>query len=406
MKLLEIAGGLYREACREPFIYNELRGSGGRAAWVAVELGCAARLHTCVDDTTNEDAKEWASTVGMSLAAHETRAVPSFAYVHALSIPVIRPHPLELMDKTRVDVEAETVLRFGMLEANTIVRAKTAVYDPQSAFSPEPFRANGSTAARLGIVANESEARSLAGNAVATPAELAMTIRNREQAEVAVVKAGASGAWVADAHEVVHVPSRVTPRVWSIGSGDVFASVFAVRWALEDANAADAASEASRAVAAYVDRQVPPKREDLVESERYPQASNQVPRGQVYLAAPFFCVAQRWLVEECRASMPRTVKVFSPLHDVGRGPFDEVAEADLRALDASDAVLALVEGCDPGTLVEVGHARARGIPVVALAESLSEESLVMLRGTGCIITQDLVSAIYNVVWQLGTTKSR
>ena len=95
------------------------------------------------------------------------------------------------------------------------------------------------------------------------------------------------------------------------------------------------------------------------------------------------------------------VAVFSPLHDVGSGPLGHlVAPQDLAGLDGSGAVLAILNGADVGTVFEVGYAMARRMPVVALAQNMRAEDLKMVEGSGGLVVEDLVSAIYHVVWQL------
>lgn len=94
------------------------------------------------------------------------------------------------------------------------------------------------------------------------------------------------------------------------------------------------------------------------------------------------------------------VPVFSPLHDVGEGPGEIVAPLDLKGLDDCQAVLAVLNGSDAGTIFEIGYAVARGIPVVALAQNMRPEDVKMPAGSGCRIVGDVVSAIYHSVWAL------
>ena len=97
----------------------------------------------------------------------------------------------------------------------------------------------------------------------------------------------------------------------------------------------------------------------------------------------FFTISQRWLVDEVRRELGNLgLEVFSPVHDVGPGPAMVVAPADIAALDECDVVFALLDGLDSGTLFEVGYARAREIPVYALAQSVSTEDLKMIEGSG------------------------
>ena len=111
-------------------------------------------------------------------------------------------------------------------------------------------------------------------------------------------------------------------------------------------------------------------------------------------------MAQRWIINESlnvHGSFGLTV--FSPLHDVGMGPAEMVAYKDLEALRNSDVVFAIVDGLDPGTLFEIGYARSIDIPVVCLAENVSEEDVKMLKGSDCFLTSDFSTAVYATGWQ-------
>jgi nucleoside 2-deoxyribosyltransferase len=108
---------------------------------------------------------------------------------------------------------------------------------------------------------------------------------------------------------------------------------------------------------------------------------------------------QRWLINEAKTALESVgVNVFSPYHDVGIGEASQVAPADLAGLDACQAVLALVDGLDAGTLFEIGYARAKGKPVVALSQTVKDADLTMLRGTDCTIVDDLATAVYHAAW--------
>jgi nucleoside 2-deoxyribosyltransferase len=123
--------------------------------------------------------------------------------------------------------------------------------------------------------------------------------------------------------------------------------------------------------------------------------------GRIYIAAPFFNIAERWLVEEIRTQLlGMGVPVFSPLHDIGEGPGEIVAPLDLRGLDECQVVLAVLNGCDAGTIFEIGYAVARGTPVIALAQNIRAEDVKMPAGTGCLLVEDIVSAIYHAIWAL------
>ena len=93
------------------------------------------------------------------------------------------------------------------------------------------------------------------------------------------------------------------------------------------------------------------------------------------------------------------LEVFSPYHDVGTGTNSTtIAEADLRGLDDCDLVFAILDGHDPGTIFEIGYARAKGKPVVILLGSSESTHLTMFKGTGCRVFNDLTSAVYAATW--------
>jgi nucleoside 2-deoxyribosyltransferase len=79
-------------------------------------------------------------------------------------------------------------------------------------------------------------------------------------------------------------------------------------------------------------------------------------------------------------------------------PADKIAREDLAGLEKCTAVLAVLDGNDPGTIFEIGYARKAGIPVVILAESSKNSDLTMLTGSDCLTTDDLSTAVYHAVW--------
>jgi len=283
-----------------------------------------------------------------------------------------------------------------MMEGSAVVDADRCVYDPQSVFRPEPFPENGSRATHLAIVANRGEVLAMAGGE--DPIAAAKTLLH-SGAEVVVVKSGVVGADVVQNSGVTHIPAYRTDRVWTVGSGDVFAAMFAARWGSNGDNPEVAARFASKAVAAYVDSMSLPCPSTVqLNSANLPEAK--AVGGRVYLASPFFTLGQRWLVDEAhRCLIELGLDVFSPVHEVGPGPAGVVALADLAGLNESDVVFAILDGNDSGTLFEVGHAQAKGKPVYALAQTVSEEDLKMVAGSGCRVFDDFVTALHHVAWR-------
>lgn len=402
---MTVVGGVYRERCRLPYNSDETWGSGGRAAAVLAGLGITTTLHTAVDSQAEGLLASLAQTFQFDTATTNVSATRQFQYDHALSSPVIWP-PIGHGESVRIAVEAKNALVFGMLEATAEVRADRVVYDPQNPVAPEHFKAVSGSSPRIAYVLNGAEAQKLAN--IENPEEAALKIASESGAEVVVIKRGARGALVCTDGRCERIPAYRTPRIWPIGSGDVFAAVFAARWGVEGSPALEAATEASRAAALYVnDRVLPIPGDALAVTSRFPfdsvlldDRALEATEFHVYLAGPFFNIAQRWLVEESRlALLGMGLRVFSPLHDVGLGLAHDVAPKDIEGLKASRAVLALVDGLDTGTVFEIGYARSLAKPVVVLAQSTPEEPLKMLAGTNCQVESDFVTALYHVAWE-------
>ncbi len=399
---IHVVGGVYSEYCVHPR-WNEVFGSGGRAAFAIANLGKPVTLHTFLSDEALEVFKT--GTAWISHLDVQRISIPetvSFSYLHDLATPRVSGVPSS--KHSPLVVEEEDVLRFGMLEGDAIVRAKRAVYDPQNGLSAEPFGSNGSTAQRLAIIVNASEARHLSGMPDGDLAKVAASLADTQGAEVVVVKMGALGALVCSKNLVSEISAFKTDNVWTIGSGDCFAAYFANFWMLEDRPPEEAAALASRATAYYCDTKgflagVNSNAKPYQEA----QASTQYKQGRtplVYLAGPFFDLPQVWMIEQARADLIGSgLKVFSPYHDVGLGAAEDVVDKDLDAIKAADLMCAFVDDLDSGTLFEIGYARALGKPVVIYSERHSEESLKMMSGSNCTVCSTYASAIYSTIWE-------
>jgi nucleoside 2-deoxyribosyltransferase len=402
MNALTVVGGVYRERCRFPVRTDDTWGSGGRAAAVIAGLGLKVILHSPVDARNAPMLAALAENFKFQTVEASVKTSPEFRYDHGLSTPVIWPPVAP--ETIHFDVDDENVLVFGMLEARCKVRAKRVVYDPQNPTSPESIRFE-SGSPRLAYVLNGTEARALTG--IDEPVQAAERIIKEFGAEVVVVKQGPRGALVYENGRAERTPAYRTDSVWPIGSGDVFAAVFAARWAGQDFSAVNASSDASRAAALYCNSRVLPiTSDDLKPDGTFPfptLAISDKPLGEsefhIYLAGPFFNIGQRWLLEESLGAFRALgLRVFSPLHAIGLGAAHEVAPQDIEGLRRSRAIFALVDGLDAGTVFEVGYARSLGKPVVVLAESTAEEPLKMMMGTSCEVVADFVSAIYRTAW--------
>ncbi|MBQ1500344.1 MAG: nucleoside 2-deoxyribosyltransferase [Sphingomonas sp.] len=392
-----VAGGLYLERCIEPR-WDDVYGSGGRAAAALSAAVPGIKLMTYRPTSLEDGEASLKSAYGISIDGPVVEAEITFDYFHTLATPKITPRPDAIIRCEPFEVADDVVLRFGMLEGDARVRARTAVYDPQSAFDPRPFAENGSKADRVALILNRLEARRFSGEN--DPERGIEILLARGEADVIVLKMGGHGALVATKEGRWTVPAYRSDTVFKIGSGDVFSAAFTQFWALEGRTPAESADFASRAVSQYVNTRSLPisSANELLGIDAEPINPG---KGRIYLAAPFFNLAERWIVEEIRNQlMTMNVPVFSPLHDVGEGPGEVVAPLDLKGLDECQAVLAILNGTDAGTVFEVGYAVARGTPVVALAQNMRPEDVKMPAGTGCRIVDDLVSSIYHAIWAL------
>lgn len=227
---LHVVGGTYKERCREGD-WDQLYGSGLRAAAALQVLATGTELSTFVGQAESGLLDVTAGVFGVTPNKTETPQTVAFVYAHPLSVPLISPPIHTLAATTPLAVDAECILHFGMVEGNAVVNGGLVVYDPQSAYTPELFGANGSQADALAVVCNALEARILTGERELRKAgELLL---KKENAHVVVLKRGCRGALVVQAAQSTSIPAFRTDRMWPLGSGDVFASLFAHYWAVE-----------------------------------------------------------------------------------------------------------------------------------------------------------------------------
>jgi nucleoside 2-deoxyribosyltransferase len=392
-----IVGGSYLEQIHKPY-WKELYGSGIRAASAIASLSNRVVLQTYLSKGEVAVAKAKAGALGFTLQVVARELPISFKYFHSLSRPEITPHPAMIRREVSIHIETDDcILRFGFMEGDAIVKGHTVVYDPQSAFKPEEFAANGSSADRLALVLNSGEAKALSGKACVEDAGPVLAERNK--ADVVVIKRGPFGCTVFAAGRISPVPAFRTKRTNLIGSGDVFAAVFAHFWGEEKHDASEAAEKASRAAAfASVYQQMPlPK--DYETQEEFKPVAGSLNGKKVYLAGPFFTMPQLWLIEEgLHAFRNAGIDVFSPYHDVGMGSANDIYMPDISGIQESCILLAYLDGLDPGTLYEIGYAKALGKPVVVFVQNEAEGDLKMIAGAGCIICDDFATAIYHTIW--------
>lgn len=400
MSFMTIVGGVYHEVSMWP-PSDDVYGSAGRAACSIAHLGGKVRLLGYADELARETMAGHADQFGFEWIPVSIEQGVLFHYVHGLATPHVRE---AIGVSGPLKVSGECILRYGMWEGNAVVDADRAVYDPQNTYKPERFGANGSQAKQLAIVLNEHEAATLLGSGRPSSAEeTARAVAELENAEVVVIKRGPRGALVFENGHTATVPSYETQHVSKVGSGDQFVAHFAYGWMIERISAAESAARASKATAYYCERAVFPSLADLAAFD--PKALSHGPRwlsgykAKVYLAGPFFTLAQMWMVEQARRHLSDMgLDVFSPYHDIGRGDAARVVPLDLKAIRECDLVFAIADGLDSGTVYEIGYARSEGRPVVVYSENETAENLKMMEGSDCFMCSDFVNAIYRAAW--------
>ena len=393
-----IVGGSYKEVCDLYDDKPDLKGSGIRALEVFLEFGWNGNLsyHSCIGK--NRPIIECLyHRENVRLLLTDALDV-TFNYDHPFRMTSVYPRPdILYANKKTIEAVDDNVLVFGMIDADFKVKAKKAVFDPQTTVMMPSFRNGGSYAEELVLILNGSEARAL--SQCSDVIQQRDAIFEKEQCQALIIKQGAKGAVLfrKKNDEGFRIPVYMPPQVNSIGSGDVFTATFAYMW-FNGATLEDAAMNASRAVACFVVSHNVKGLKSALASFDYP-ALVYKHDGQVYLAGPFFSYSQRWLIGQIyRALLEEGIKVFSPLHDVGIGNAEEVTEPDIQGLNASNVVFAVVDGLDSGTLFEIGYAVSKGKKVVAYVQNETKKSLQMLEGTHCDIEKDFTTAIYKALW--------
>lgn len=396
---IAIIGGIYRERCMRP-AWREIYGSAGRAASAMASMGASITLHGYMDSATHEVLCSRAAFEGFELASTSIEQSVMFDYDHGLATPRIYGHG---NSEPTLQITEDQILRFGMFEGDAIVHGQRVVYDPQDAIAPKEFHANGSTAEELALVLNRHEASLMSGLQGASAQAMAEALIQSSRANVVIIKQGPQGALVHDGQNIERIPAYYSQSVWKIGSGDTFVAHFAFRWMHEGRTAAESADLASRATAYYCQTRGFPTATTF--NSATPQAITPSAafcggkQPTVYLAGPFFTLAQLWLVEQARHDLTSMgLKVFSPYHDIGHGSAEDVVKLDLRGIESADIIFAIGDGMDSGTVYEIGYARAKGKPVVMYCENESVENKKMMEGSDCHLHDDYVSAIYHTLW--------
>jgi nucleoside 2-deoxyribosyltransferase len=400
--MINIVGGFYTELCLYPsWDYNF--GSGGRAAAILSNFGEKICFHSYVHKNKEEEFKYFSEIYKIDIEMLPSSEIINFEYYHSLSAPNIHTLNCPITMQEQATIMAEVVICYGMMESeNPILNADYVVFDPQSENNPSMIFDNGSNINHLALILNVEEGKKYTSKK--SIEDIAKSFFEKcDCLEILILKDGPLGAHLFYNNQYYHIDAYETNRVFKIGSGDVFVAIFGYFWAKDRLNPIEAAQKASLATAMYCNNQIFQMSKDILSSNnqfRKIKIDKENFKKTIYLAGPFFTMADRWLIEEAKFQLEKFgANVFSPLHDVGYGKPDIVAKKDLNGVDSADILYAVLNDYDPGTIFEIGYAISKHIPVVIFIENKTPINMTMFEGSGCIIESDFATSIYKVIWE-------
>jgi hypothetical protein len=214
-------------------------------------------------------------------------------------------------------------------------------------------------------------------------------------ATLMLVRRQAGGAVLFHGEDRTEVSAYAASEWFKIGAGNVFSAMFAHYWGEMRFDPLRAADLASRSSAFYAGTRALP----MVSDEAVPtmETFNPIAKCKIFIASPCASMAQQWLLDEAITSLERLgVETVSP-YDLG---LDGVAveNKDIAAVLADcNAVLVLAEGADIPSVLAVGLAHVRKLPIVVLSEEDKQRRLELWLGTDCEVARDFASAVYRAM---------
>lgn len=88
---------------------------------------------------------------------------------------------------------------------------------------------------------------------------------------------------------------------------------------------------------------------------------------KIYIIGPFFTEAEEKFMLKVKEELEKKHKVKTPL-DIGyvKNGAEEIFREDLRSIEESEVLIAILDGHDPGTMCEVGYAKSAGKKIIGL----------------------------------------
>lgn len=402
---MTVFGGYYHEKCIFPN-WDEHYGSAGRAAAVLRNFDIDIDLKTFVSNNNLKYLRYFANVYKINLEEIISSFDIEFEYLHSLSVPKITSNKSFYENKIKsVNIEAENVLCYGTLEAKApIILAKKVVFDVQSSLLEDVYHPDNKISS-VCFVLNYEESVSLSSEKELDKIKFYF-FQNFQNLEILIIKDGPFGGIAFSKEVSLNIPIYKNNKIFKIGTGDIFSAIFSYLWIykFEHFNLEEIINISSFSTA-YLSKNSGLYECDILseynnnDMEKIFVDKNNL-KNKVYLAGPFFTVSERWQIENIKQYLEKfRFDVFSPVHKVGfSNDKKHIATEDLKGLDESDTVFAILNGFDPGTIFEIGYAIAKKKKVIIYVENYSGEYLTMFEGTGCVICQDITSSIYNLVW--------
>jgi nucleoside 2-deoxyribosyltransferase/sugar/nucleoside kinase (ribokinase family) len=227
---------------------------------------------------------------------------------------------------------------------------------------------------------------------------------------------GGSRLFFLDSDEVEHIPAVLSETTNSVGVGDVYTAVFS---GYPGADRRAAAWRGMQVATRYAGTTYPDdfardvRRELRLEVDEVRALGGTIlpwhdrPRFQIYLAAPDFSYVHKPEIDEAvRALEYHNFRVRRPVIENGeaeRGSqtaaLRRFYEEDVSLLYECDIVFGVPLGRDPGTLIEIGMAIAKGIPVVTFDPRNENDNTMVICGSEAW-SNDLdvcLNAVFNVL---------
>lgn len=396
--MISVIGGTYREIDYDD-ISMDIYGSGYRCCKFLLENKCDVKYYT----SGNEEVKDYLNEIkkvynNFNYQLTKSEYLIAFKYSFALDNPSVFPNILNIKKTENIKVESSNIICYGMLESEFNIKGNKVIYDPQTSLNPKRYSEIG-IAEELIYIVNMNEAKSISSENDLE--KIKKYFFNSENTHALIIKNGPYGAKLyLKNKEEIEIPSFVTENVNKIGSGDIFTSCFGYYWMSKKLPLEECAVLASKTTSLYCDKKVYVDIKDF-EFDFIEFKKGNFNDKQIYLAAPFFSIAELILIDKIRnAFLELGVKVFSPFHDIGLGDDETIAIKDLQGIKDSDIIFCVFDNLDSGTLIESGFSLAMNKKIIGYHRTCTDSELLMLKSENLRLFKNLTTAMYHTIWSL------